>query len=192
MQIGKFGASIGLALLLSGCQSSGVGPVDTSSPVKAGTMRVATKNPDPARWIAERDPSQIVYKCRPLACADHTAVIARFDNAPTSKPDPAALSKLAGAPADVLARASSRPGDTSVVQATKLAGRVEKTKGYPAVQTMVALKKTDGRTLYFMEHTVFANVAMLKLQVGSFSRSAAEKAMQEFLSVVVIEEGAAN
>lgn len=185
---------IALAGTLSACQSDGRIPVDPNTPVAAGSVRTNIKSPDVSKWqVVSRTANGLVYNCRQLACSDGVMVTGESERAPTSKPDPEALKKLAaGKPTKSTVGTELKGVGGTVTKEDKIDGHVTTIKGYPTVSVAFRVETDNKVTIYTVRHAIFAKSALIKLTAVSVSRAAAEKALREFEGALEITEGAAN
>jgi hypothetical protein len=166
---------------------------DASKPLKPGGVRVTTRAPDPDKWDGQKSQNGMrrVFKCKPLACADEEIVTISFSKSPTRHPDPEALEKFAKVdlPKSIHAADAAREvmadGDAKL---ETLSSKTATMKGYPGVVNETKL--TQGKVFIYLDTTIiFAGPIMIRLQSLSKNRTLAQKALNEFVEVMKIEEG---
>jgi hypothetical protein len=172
--------------------AQGVGG-DGAKPVKPGSMRVTTRAPEPDKWNAQRSANgtQRIFKCKPLACADPQTVSFVFSKSPTRNPNPEALEKFAKIELPKSIRAAAAAREVLSDATEKIETLVSKTatlKGYPSVVNET--KITRGQASSFIQTAIiFAGPVMIRIQSSSPSQELAQKALDQFVEVMRIEEG---
>lgn len=175
----------------------GLGLAQTADqpPHKIGRISITTRAPEPDKWNAQRSANgtQRIFKCKPLACADSQTVSFTFMKSPTQHPDPKALEKFAKVdlPKSIRAAAAAREilsDGAENIETMKSDTATLKT--YPSVVN--ESKFTRGQSSTFVETAIiFAGPIMIRVQSLSPNQELAQKALNEFVEVMRIEEGPA-
>jgi len=166
---------------------------DAQKPASPGTIRVTTKAPEPEKWKAQKNANgtQRVFKCKPLACSDPQTVAFTFSKSPTLHPDPKALEKFAKEDLPKSIRAAGAAREVLSDGAEKIETLASKTatlKGYPSVvnESKISRDKSDA---YVQTAIIFAGPLMIRVQSSSPDRELSQKALNEFIEIMSIEEG---
>lgn len=171
---------------------------DTSEPAqphRAGRVSITTRAPEPDKWNAVRSANgtQRIFKCKPLACSDPQTVSFLFSRSPTSHPDPKALERFAKEelPKSIRAMAAAREvlsDGTEKIETLK--SETATLKNYPSVVNESKISRGEKAT--FVETAIiFAGPVMIRVQSLSPNQDLARKALNQFVDVMRIEEGAA-
>ena len=156
-------------------------------------MRVTTRAPEPEKWSAQKNANgtQRVFKCKPLACPDRQTVAFTFQKSPTRHPDPKALERFAKEELPRSIRAAGAAREVLSDGAEKietLASDIATLKGYPSVVNESKFSRGKSEA-YVQTAIIFAGPLMIRVQSSSPDRALAQKALNEFIGVMRIEEG---
>ena len=186
-------ATVLCALVLAPGLSLAQSAHDGAKPVKPGSIRVTTRAPEPDKWNAQRSANgtKRVFQCKPLACAASQTVSFVFSKSPTGTPNPEALEKFAKIDLPKSIRAASAAREVMSDGAEKvetLASKTATLKGYPSV--INESKVTRGQTSSFVQIAIiFAGPVMIRIQSSSPNQQLAQKALDQFVELMQIEEG---
>ena len=180
-------------VLAPGLSFAQTGGDDGSKPAKPGSMRVTTRAPEPDKWNAQRSAngSQRIFKCKPLACADPQTVSFVFSKSPTRTPNPEALEKFAKIDLPKSIRAAGAAREVLSDGTEKIETLTSKTatlKGYPSVINESKISRGQA-TAFIQTAIIFAGPVMIRIQSSSPSQDLAQKALDQFVEVMQIEEG---
>ena len=181
-------------VLVPGLAFAQAGGDDGAKPVKPGSMRVTTRAPEPDKWNAQRSANgaQRVFKCKPLACADPQTVSFVFSKSPTTTtPNPEALEKFAKIDLPKSIRAAGAAREVLTDGAEKVETLTSKTatlKGYPSVINESKITRGQAAS-FFQTAIIFAGPIMIRIQSSSPSQELSQKALDQFVELMQIEEG---
>ncbi len=182
----------GAAEIAPGVVASGA----TGAPAP-GTVRFGIAAIDQEKWtpsIQQGSPDGSVrygFTCKVLVCPEPAVVILTTRRAPSERPDPKALDKIARESIPKLTQAESLQMQVRTdnrAKAETLSSAVTRIRDYPAIVSETRLTIAD-RQRFTAIAAVFAGKLLVSIRAEAADRATARAAIDDFAKAFTIEEG---
>jgi hypothetical protein len=160
-------------------------------------VRFGLASLDEAKWTASvrqgaPDGSvRLGFTCKVLVCPEPAVVIVTTRRAPSERPDPRALEKIARETIPKLTQAESLQLQVSTDNRAKtdtLSSAVTRIRDYPAILSETRLTAPD-RQRFTTVAMVFAGKLLVTVRAEAGDRATAKTAVEDFARAMRIEEG---
>jgi hypothetical protein len=190
------------AALLAGCAGQpeiapGVVASSAQETPAPGTVRFGIDGVDRDKWtptISQGAPDGSVrygFTCKVLICPEPASVILTTRRAPTERPDPKALERIAKESIPKLTQAESlqlQVRTDNRARAETLSSAVTRIRDYPAIYSETRLTALD-RQRFTTIATVFAGKLLITIRAEAGDRATAKTAVDDFARAFKVEEG---
>jgi hypothetical protein len=191
-------AAVGLAACTQTAEiAPGVVATTAQEAAAPGTVRFRLAGLDEAKWTASvrqgaPDGSvRLGYTCKVLVCPEPAVVILTTRRAPSERPDPKLLDRLAKESIPKLTQAESlqlQVRTNNQAKTDTLSSAVTRIRDYPAILSETRLTALD-RQRFTTIAMVFAGKLLVTVRAEAGDRVTARTAIDDFARALTIEEG---